>query len=100
MYGLKATDIHKVRSVLEQFRMVEKAVIYGSRALGNFKNGYDIDLTLYGENLDLSTLFQIENQLDDLLLPYFIDLSIFDRIENAQLKDHIFRNGKSFYERQ
>jgi predicted nucleotidyltransferase len=28
---------------------VEKAILYGSRAKGNYKNGSDIDLTLRGE---------------------------------------------------
>jgi len=45
-------------------------------------------------------LFKIENEIDDLLLPYKIDLSIYHKIENNQLVDHINRVGKVFYEKE
>jgi hypothetical protein len=58
-----------------------------------------MDLTLEGDNLDLNTLQIIENDLDDLLLPYKVDLSIFSKIDNPDLIDHIKRVGKVLYER-
>ena len=57
----------------------------------------DIDLTLFGEKLTLSELLKIENELDDLMLPYKIDISIFHKIESRNLTDHIQRIGKEFY---
>ena len=89
MFGLKNSHINAIQSVLKQYDTVEKAVLYGSRAKGNYRNGSDIDLTLTGDNLDLTTLMRIENELDDLLLPHKIDLSIFQKIENPDLKEHI-----------
>ena len=99
MFGLKDTHISKIRSVFARYRTVDKAIVYGSRAKGNYRNGSDIDFTLIGNELDLSTLFKIENELDDLLLPYKIDLSIFHQIENQDLIDHINRVGIVFYEK-
>ena len=55
---------------MSNFPEVDKAVLYGSRAKGNFKQGSDIDLTLYGNGLSLTILHKIENELDDLLMPY------------------------------
>ena len=43
---------------------------------------------------------KIDHQLDDLLLPYNFDLSIFDQIDNPELISHIERLGKTFYERE
>jgi len=100
MYGLKENKIKKIQSVFANYSNIEKAILYGSRAKGNYRNGSDIDLTLIGENLDLSTLFKIENKLDDLLLPHKIDLSLFQKIENPDLVDHINRVGKVFYEKK
>jgi len=60
-------------------------ILYGSRARGNYRNGSDIDLALVGKELDLTTLFKVETELDDLLLPYKIDLSIHHKIENPDL---------------
>ena len=80
-----------------QHDKIDEAILYGSRAKGNFKNGSDIDITLVGNDLNLSTINKIELELDDLLLPYTFDISIYHRISNPQLTDHIDRIGKIFY---
>jgi predicted nucleotidyltransferase len=99
MYGLKDLHIKKIKSVFEKYSFIEKVIIYGSRAKGNFRNGSDIDLTLIGNSLNLTELNKIENELDDLLLPYQIDLSIFHKIENLDLIAHIKRVGIVFYKK-
>src|SRR6056297_2834560 len=96
-FGLKEETILKITSVLKKFPQVEKAVLYGSRAKGNFKKGSDIDLTLMGENLDLTLTNKIETEIDDLLLPYTFDISIYHQLNNSKLIDHIDRVGKIFY---
>ncbi|PCJ21213.1 MAG: hypothetical protein COB02_01105 [Candidatus Cloacimonadota bacterium] len=96
-YGLKSIHISKINKVFSEYSQIQKVVLYGSRAKGNFKNGSDIDLTMYGENLELGLLFKIENKLDDLLLAYTIDLSIFNNIDNKSLIEHINRVGICFY---
>jgi predicted nucleotidyltransferase len=96
-HGLKEHTIQKIQSVLGNFPEVEEAVLYGSRAKGNYKNGSDIDLTLKGKNLNLLILGKIDEQLDDLLLPYTFDLSIFHQISNPELLDHMNRAGKLFF---
>jgi predicted nucleotidyltransferase len=97
--GLTAATIEKIRSVFAQHPRVAKAVLYGSRAIGNFKNGSDIDLTLMGDGLDYDELMTILDELDELLLPYTIDLSIFEKLDHAGLREHIQRVGMGFYER-
>ncbi len=96
-YGLKEQDIKAIQTVFEKYPTIDEAILYGSRAKGNYRKGSDVDLTLRGRGLDLTTLLKIENQLDDLLLPYKIDLSIFHKIENPDLIDHINRIGITFY---
>lgn len=99
-FGLKETTIQKICGVFVKYPQVEKAILYGSRAKGNYKNGSDIDLTLFGEeNLTLDVLYQIMEEIDDLLLPYMFDLSIFQQISDPDLIDHIRRVGVVFYER-
>jgi len=99
-YGLTEKTIKKIQSVFAAFPQVEKAVLFGSRAKGTFKNGSDLDLTLRGKKLTLKTLQKIENELDDLLLPYQIDLSIFEQISNPEFIEHIQRVGVMFYEKE
>jgi len=62
-YGLSDKTIKQIEAVLSNFSEVEKAVLYGSRAKGNFKQGSDIDLTLYGKGLSLQILHKIEMPL-------------------------------------
>lgn len=98
-YGLAPEDIAMIQRVLIRYPSVEKAVLYGSRARGNYRYNSDIDLTLLGEGLTLSILYSLENDLDDLLLPYKIDLSIFQKIENPDLIAHIKQVGLDFYQK-
>ncbi|MCE6991427.1 nucleotidyltransferase domain-containing protein [Dyadobacter sp. CY323] len=95
-YGLKESTIAAIQAVFKKYPQVEKAILYGSRAKGNFRNGSDIDLVLVGESLNLSDQFKIETELDDLMLPYKIDLAIYHHIENKELIDHIDRVGVFF----
>jgi predicted nucleotidyltransferase len=99
MFGLKQYHIDLINSVFAQYPQIEQVQIYGSRAKGNYKPGSDIDLSIIG-NLDFGSLMKLENQLDDLLLPYKMDISIFHKINHPELIDHIQRVGKVFYEKQ
>ncbi|SHN22190.1 Nucleotidyltransferase domain-containing protein [Cyclobacterium lianum] len=95
--GLSAMSIEGIQSVFSRYPEIEKAILYGSRAKGNFRKGSDIDRTLEGRLLTLTLLNQIDTELDELLLPYHIDLSIRHKIKNTDLLDHIDRVGKLFY---
>jgi uncharacterized protein len=92
-FGLPESTIEKISAVLVKFPQVHQAVVYGSRAKGNYKNGSDIDLTL-------EVMYQIASQLDELLLPYTIDLAIFAQLTDLDFIEHIQRVGVVFYERQ
>ncbi len=97
-YGLKDATVQKIRDVLAGFPQVEKAVLYGSRAKGDYRNGSDIDLTLCGgADLTLKVLYKVMDEIDDLLLPYTFDLSIFQDIGDPDVLAHIRRAGVTFY---
>jgi uncharacterized protein len=98
-YGLQDSTVEKINAVFESFPEVKQAVLYGSRAKGNFKLGSDIDLTLHGTALNTSLCGEIASKLDDLLLPYKIDLSVFAELKHAELEAHIKRVGVIFYQR-
>lgn len=96
-YGLKPHIISKIKTIFINYPQIDKVVLYGSRAKGNYEIGSDIDLTIIGNSIKLSVINKIENELDDLLLPYTIDISIFNHIKNENLLDHINKVGKDFY---
>ncbi|OQX21201.1 MAG: hypothetical protein BWK80_34135 [Desulfobacteraceae bacterium IS3] len=97
-FGLEQSDIQAICAVFARYPQVKTAVLYGSRAKGNYKNGSDIDLTLCGgADLTLNVLYRIMDELDDLLLPYTIDLSIYSLIGDPDVIAHIQRVGITFY---
>lgn len=75
-------------------------MLYGSRAKGNYKPGSDIDLTLFGAGLTSGLCATIADALDELLLPYTIDLSVFAELKHPELEAHIQRVGVVFFDRQ
>ncbi len=100
-FGLSASVIGKIHGVLAQHPLVRKAVIYGSRAKGNYKPGSDIDLSLFaaeGQEISHRELASILDEIDDLLLPYTMDLSAFEQLNHDKLREHIERVGQVFYE--
>lgn len=96
-YGLSEDIIKKIQLTFSAFPELDEAILYGSRAKGNYKPGSDIDITFKGENINLSTLNRISLQLDDLFLPYTFDLSIYKQIDNPDLIDLIKRVGITLY---
>ena len=99
-HGLTDRTVAQIHEVLARFPEVEKAMLYGSRAKGNFKQGSDIDLTLLGADVTQKIMGQIQGELEDGLLPYRFDLSIFSQITQADIIDHIRRVGVIFYEKK
>jgi predicted nucleotidyltransferase len=78
MSGLDQSVEEKIRSVFSGFEEIEKAVLYGSRAKGNYETGSDIDITFYGKNLKLTTIYRDQDKLDELYLPY-TSISLFTK---------------------
>lgn len=99
-HGLNEETVNKIIDVFLKYQEVEEAVLYGSRAKGVFKPGSDIDLVLKGGRLDLHVLNKISLDLDDLLLPYTFDITIYRQISNPDLIDHIERVGVVFYQKK
>ena len=86
--------------MFHHYAQIQQAVLYGSRAKGTHTPGSDIDLVLKGESLTLEDLLRLRVDLDKLNLPYTIDLSIYNQIQEPDLLDHIHRVGTVIYEKE
>lgn len=98
-FGLPETTLAAIRQILADCPAVEKAILYGSRAKGNCKPGSDIDLTLIGDQLDFRLLGELTARLEESPIPYQVDLSLWDQLDHAKLREHIERVGVVFYQR-
>jgi predicted nucleotidyltransferase len=97
--GLSDATLATVQAILASCPAVETAIVYGSRAKGNFSTGSDIDLTLVGAALTQEMLSHLVGQFEESNLPYQVDLSILRDIDNPSLREHVERVGKVIYQR-
>lgn len=96
--GLKSSDLEYIISSIEDFKEIEKAVIFGSRAKGNYKLGSDIDLAIYGDNITFDTVSRVHYLLEDIgPLPYCFDVVDYSHLNHKDLKEHIDRVGKIIF---
>lgn len=95
LYGLRVEIIDKIVETIKKNLKIQKIILFGSRAKNSYKKGSDIDISIVSEDLSLKELNHIKVMLDDLMLPYKIDLIDFSRITNDDLKEHINRVGKN-----
>jgi len=101
MFGLRKSDLEYIIEFLKSQQEVEEAVIYGSRAKGNFRNGSDVDIALMGKSVSRSNVLQTSFALnEESAMPYKFDVLDFNTIENNNLRDHILRAGKLFYSKK
>ena len=96
-HGLPAKALGSILAVLADYPAIEQVILFGSRAKGNYRNGSDIDLCVDAPALGLQDQLNIESSLDDLLLPWKIDLVLRHQIDNGALLDHIDRVGIRIY---
>lgn len=96
-FGLNQPTIESIQAVFTRREAIEKVIIYGSRAMGKHYEGSDIDLVILSDSLSFTELLKMKLELNDLMIPYKVDLSLFGQIRNNELIDHINTQGKVFY---
>lgn len=97
MFGLDIDLVSKLNKIFSEYPEIETAIIYGSRAKGNYTKGSDIDITIIAPEMDFKKFMELYSRLEELNIPYKIDLTKFDLIDN-NMKNHIERVGKILYQ--
>lgn len=99
-FGLSAEDIQQISDIILCFPEVYQAIIFGSRAMGNYKNGSDVDIALKGKNISHEIITEIKYRLnEETPMPYFFDVVDYDELQNKELLIHIDQFGKIFFSR-
>ncbi|EQB89321.1 putative nucleotidyltransferase [Clostridium punense] len=99
-FGLKEFDLSYIIKKVSEFNEIEKAVIFGSRAKGNYKAGSDIDIAIMGDKVNFDVMSKLHSLLEDRgPLPYLFDIIDYTHLNHDELKAHIDRVGKVIYEK-
>lgn len=96
-FGLPDDVLPRLLAVLSSNRKVKQITLFGSRAKGNSRDGSDIDLCLDGETLSQKDLAELDASIDDLLLPWKVDIAVRQQIDNPELIAHIERVGVTLF---
>jgi predicted nucleotidyltransferase len=98
--GLSHKQEVEIERVLASSPQVEKAMLIGSRAMGNFKSGSDVDIVLSGTGLESQTVRVVADQLnEETNIPFFFDILDLSQIRNEELLKHIEEHGITIYEK-
>ena len=92
-FGIPEKSLENIISILKQNNKINEIILFGSRAKGNFRKGSDIDLAVKAENLSFNELTSLKVEIDELMLPNYIDVINYNKIKNKELIDHIDRAG-------
>ena len=98
MYGLQDNDIKRICDLFADIPKVMRVVLFGSRAMGNYKPGSDIDLAITGD-ITFDELQEINARLEDLSFLYSFDVQRLNAIKDEDLLEHINRVGIAIYSR-
>jgi len=94
-FGLSETAFNLIIATLKSFPEITQAAIFGSRAMGNFKNGSDVDIAIFGEGANELVAIRLSSLLNESSsLPYKFDIVAYEPCKNIELRAHIDNYGK------
>ena len=95
--GLSDKELGAVSLVFKKFPGIQGAVLFGSRAMGTFRPGSDVDIALKGQVM-LQDVARVKALLEEESpLPYTFDIVDYRTIETPAFKEHIDKHGKAIY---
>jgi len=99
-YGLKDEYTRDFLSVIDKFKDVDKVVLFGSRAMEKHKRASDVDIALFGKNVNAGLAGAVKYEIEEeTVIPYFFDVVAYSVIKNQKLKEHINTKGITLWER-
>ncbi|MBR2290329.1 MAG: nucleotidyltransferase domain-containing protein [Clostridia bacterium] len=93
-FGLTMETYEKILNLIEKYPDLEFKV-FGSRARGDYKDGSDIDIAIFGEACE-DTKFHVLNEFDLLDIPYQVDVVFVKDIRKPEFLESIERDGVKF----
>jgi predicted nucleotidyltransferase len=91
--GISATQLVRIKAICTGLLSVKAAVVFGSRSLGNYREGSDLDICLIDHEMTFSELLSLQSQIENLNLPIHCDVIRFSTLQNEELREHIERVG-------
>jgi len=98
--GLQEKDLAYIINAISQFDVIQKAVVFGSRAKGNYQQGSDVDIAVCGKDISFSTIARLHSMLEEESpMPYLFDVVDYNHLTHKEMQEHIDRVGIVIFER-
>lgn len=88
--GLPPQTLAQIQAVLVTFPQIRWLKLYGSRAMGNYRPGSDIDLA-FSSPIDCTA--QLAGAFEELPIPYQVDVTHWESLAHDGLRQHIEQVG-------
>ncbi|ENK1244263.1 nucleotidyltransferase domain-containing protein [Clostridium botulinum] len=95
--GISLQLFEEIRNSILKNPKINKAVIFGSRARGDYKKTSDIDICIYGKDIQNMDINLLEDSLNEINTPLDFDIVYFDKISKEALKINIEKDGILIY---
>ena len=89
---------HQLCQLFAAQPQLQAVLLFGSRAMGRYRQGSDIDLCLEGSQLSHADRLRMMAAVDDLLLPWQVDFLLRHELP-ADLEAHLQRVGVCIWRR-
>lgn len=96
-FGLSAPILDSLRQVFSRFPNIDRVLIYGSRARGDFRPHSDIDMAVLAPTMTPSEFSHLWMALDDLPILFRLDVSLHHDVADPQLKHNMLADGVTLY---
>lgn len=97
--GISVECIELIRGVFAKHSSINEVLVYGNRAVGDYKSDTPIDLAIRKSLESYNELESVRTELEILDLLYEINLIDRDLIRNEELRQRIIREGVLLYAR-
>lgn len=92
-FGFYPSELNLMIRIISDVVPLKRVLIFGSRSMGNFQEGSDVDLAIEGKQIDRQTLLRLKARLEEAFFPLSFDIIHFDTIDNISLREHIDQWG-------
>lgn len=97
-FGITEKELTQIQKIISEYPEIQTSCIFGSRAMGNYKNTSDIDIAIGGEKVSFHTVSKVHGRLEEeVSTPLFFDVISLQSLENKELQEHVKTYGKSIF---
>lgn len=92
-FGFYPLELNLMIRIIADIVPLKRVFLFGSRSMGNFQEGSDVDLAIEGKQIDRRTLLRLKARLEETFFPLSFDIIHYNTIDNSSLLDHIDQWG-------